>query len=159
MPNSSDAKSPINFDHPANVGVLAYLKKVGDERLVSSPPVYGDYGSVGGTHPDLVDILWAQMPKELPENCQWIAYGRPILLHKSSGIIFGFAIGTSLIGLRLPPTEREVVIKNNPKSLHHQWGSGETISAQDLGEDWVFAGLSRQTQNCLHAYEYTVRIP
>lgn len=148
------ADSPVSFSHPANAGILNYLMGQGFRVLPSLVPPDDYYRSIGGTHPDLIEILWVRMPKLLPENCAWIVYGRPALVNKSTGIVFGFAVGTSLIGLRLPDKERQLVMDTNPHSQKWRWSTGEEVFVRDLGEDWVFVNFSGQEQNCLRAYEY-----
>lgn len=155
---ANKVESPVDFSHPANEGILRYLMGAEFRGLPSIPPFEDYYDGVGGTHPDLVEILWERMSKPLPEKCAWVVYGRPALVHKSTGIVFGFAVGTSLIGLRLPEQERQRVIGNNSHSQKWQWGSGKTVFARDIGKDWIFVNLKDQEQNCLRAYEYAAQI-
>ena len=63
-------------------------------------PLYGL-----GTHPDLITRLWA-LDDQLPQRCRWVVYGKPALVHPTSGIVFGFAAGTLGYALRLPEPAR-----------------------------------------------------
>src|ERR1700737_598622 len=54
-----------------------------------------------GTHPDLVTRLW-KLNEALPEDCRWVVYGRPALVHPLSGTIFAYASGTLGYAIRLP---------------------------------------------------------
>src|SRR5690349_12579635 len=70
------------------------------------PPASERPGSVDvmrlGTHPDIVERLW-KIGRDLPTDCAWVAFRRPVLAHSLTGIIFGLGIGTLGYALRLPP--------------------------------------------------------
>ena len=103
-------KTTISIDtkHPANAGVLRFLRQSAKESLsvargeVScSPDSLKDPYYTLGTHPELVEILWDTITTRLPVSCRWVVYGAPVLVRPDTGIIFGWAGGTMTYALRL----------------------------------------------------------
>ncbi|MEQ1894988.1 MAG: hypothetical protein ABL998_20805, partial [Planctomycetota bacterium] len=95
----------VAWDDPRNAGVLAYL--VGLERLpgyvASAAPESVDAYQLGA-HPDWVEVLWQTLDASLPTRCAWVVHGRATLVRRSSGVLFGLALGT--IGCGTIYTER-----------------------------------------------------
>jgi hypothetical protein len=164
----------INFQHPANTGVLSYLSKTsvweqeGDRSVRKSvstfaagtllpngsPAAHPDPYYQLGAHPELVDRLWNEITLLLPRKCQWIINERPVLAHPSSGIIFGFAGGTHTYALRLPPTERQEALQKGVERVH-VYSDGTNLDLSTLGEEWVFGNwFPEETRWCLAAYDF-----
>jgi hypothetical protein len=99
-----------------------------------------------GTHPDLVDRLWHELGKRLPEDCHAVVYGNPVLLRPSSGIIFAFAGGTHTYAFRLPLDTRRSAIAAGATRIYHYRAYPElkldayTFDLADIGDEWVFGG-------------------
>jgi hypothetical protein len=145
----------VDFGHPANRGILAYL---GDsarlQRSVSAakgtrscpPSCVEDPYMTLGTHPDLVARLWDELGGTLPVDCRWIVFGTPALVHPDSGVIFAFAGGTHTYAFRLPPRERDRAVAAGATTVHRYPAYPELnieASVLDLavvGEEWVFGG-------------------
>ena len=104
--------------HSQNAGILNHLKSLADRKVrtsrLASVDTYDVYRNPLGTHPDLFDYFTKTLPQSLPEKCANVFYGRAVLVHPTSAIIFGFATGTHTMlfesGL-------------NPFS-HHNWVKG-----------------------------------
>jgi hypothetical protein len=145
----------VDFQHPANAGILAHLRKGSQDAVLpdGSPEDHPDPYMRLGTHPDLVARLWKDITTLLPEKCQWIINNRPVLVHPTSGIIFGYAEGTLAYALRLPPAEYEEAIQKGAARTHKYLHS--TFDLEAVGEGWVF-GKWRQDEPrwCLAAYEF-----
>jgi hypothetical protein len=120
---------PVKFDHPANERVLAYLKgrnlykKAKESRSPSEVNTWRLH-----THPELVDYFWSFGK----EGQSWAAHSFPVLAHPATGIIYGFAVGTHVIVLRLPDQEREKAFAME--------GHGRVLDdqAEVLGAEWAF---------------------
>ena len=104
----------VNFGHPANRGIIAYLsadtRQKPDTKPQASPADIKDPYYNLGTHPEIVERLWDDLAGVLSKNCRWILYGTPVLVHHASGVVFGFAGGSQTYALRLPPPERAIAI-------------------------------------------------
>ena len=115
---------------PRNAAVLAYL--AGLERLpgyvASAAPAGVDTWQLGA-HPDLVELLWQTLDGALPTRCAWVVHGRAALVRRSSGIVFGLALGTQGVALRVPAARRAAL---GP-------GSAPNPAPAALGPDWVLA--------------------
>jgi hypothetical protein len=145
----------INFQHPANTGVLTYLRKSATGTMLpnGSPDDHPDPYYRLGTHPDLVARLWDEITLLLPKKCQWIVNQTPVLAHPSSGIIFGFAGGTHTYALRLPPTVCQAALQRGAERVHVY--SDSTFHLDTIGKEWVFGGwFQEETRWCLGAYEF-----
>jgi hypothetical protein len=100
----------VAFEDPANARVLRYLGRAGGPNHSAPPSVYELHANALGTHPDLADRLWRGLTALLPEDCAWVVHGRPVLVRPSTGIVFGFALGTHTYGLKLRPPEYDAAI-------------------------------------------------
>jgi len=92
-----------------------------------------------GTHPDIIDRLW-KIGRELPTDCCWVAFHRPVLAHSETGIIFGLGIGTLGYALRLPPPIGAEAMASGVTQAR-QWSSAEgpqAFSLSQYGPDWWF---------------------
>jgi hypothetical protein len=92
-----------------------------------------------GTHPDIIERLW-KLGRDLPDDCSWVAYGRPVLCHARSGVIFGLGVGTLGFGLRLPPelSKRARADGERFEATYRGLDGPKVFSLRDYGEDWWF---------------------
>lgn len=145
----------VAFQHPANAGILTRLGKLNGGTVLSNgaPEDHPDPYFRLGTHPDLVARLWKEITISLPTKCQWIINNRPVLVHPTSGIIFGYAEGTLVYALRLPPAERQEALEKGAKRVHVYPSS--TFDLDTVGEEWVFGRwFQDEARWCLAAYEF-----
>src|SRR5439155_19919881 len=135
----------VDFEHPANAGLIAYFA-ARPGWLLSDEPLSRDPASLPqpylnlGTHPDIVARLWDQIAVLLPEPCRWVVYHRPVLVHPWNGVVFAFAQGLPTYALRLPERERAEAIAMGAKT-RFAYGAGKgpskTLELSEIGEDWV----------------------
>lgn len=107
-------------------------------------------------HADLTDYFWRDTTGQLPEDCRWVAYNIPVLVHPQSGVIFGFAGGTSTLMLRLPDAEREQAFQVEKYGQAYVYPT-VTVYAADVGADWALTkpyDEPRIAQWVLAAYTY-----
>ena len=125
-------------------------------RLASQPAEGADRMALG-THPDIVDHLWA-IGARLPTDCSWVAFRQPVLAHSVSGIIFGLGIGTLGYALRLPPALSAEAMASGATQTR-TWTAPDgprTYSLAKYGPDWWF-GLWRTDEDerwSRAAYDY-----
>ncbi len=143
---------------PANASLLRYFKNRASQ--------YDDanQAEIHGTHPDLVERLWDQLGKLLPEDCHAVVYGTPVLVRPATGIIFSFAGGTHTYAFRLPPELREPAIKAGAKTVYHYRAYPElnieayTFDLADIGDEWVFCGWLKGEEEWMRvAYAFAAR--
>ena len=153
----------INFAHPANRRLLAYFQSRNEreqETELDPATVENPYYTLG-THPEIVERLWDELGGTLPMPCRWILYGRPVLVHPSSGVVFGYAGGSLTYALRLPPIEREAAVRAGAKTIHEYPAYRELdvaasrLDLADFGPEWVFGGwLEGEEAWCRAAFDY-----
>lgn len=157
----------VDFGHPANAGILHYLKEMQEETAsLKLPPSLSPVDVKDphynlGTHPDVVSRLWNEIPKDLPERCEWVVYGSPVLVQPEIGVIFGVGLGTTY-ALRLPEPARSEAVNKGAKTIwtyNDAWRKElgpEHNTVLDLaiwGPGWVFGKwLSDESRWCLAAY-------
>lgn len=143
----------IDFTHPANRGVLAYL---GDptrlarsvsatkDRAQCLPSDAKDPDLTLGTHPDLVSRLWTELGNSLPSDCRVIAYGMPVLVRPDTGVIIGLAGGTQMYALRLDGDGASEARAAGLSSVFRYPPVADirlqeiVVDAATFGENWVF---------------------
>lgn len=128
----------IEHDDPRNAAVLAWLSA--GERL----PSYiasGPRGSVDewqlGAHPDLVSRLWDELDAGLPKRCAWIVHGRAALVRPKTGIVFGLALSTAGVALRVP-LERHAELGVDATQRVHRVRDRIVLELAVLGPEWAF---------------------
>jgi hypothetical protein len=151
----------VNCDHQVNERVLGYLRRNWDGtkpgNLSRAPDVLDQYGL--GTHPDLVDRLWKEIAARLPRTCAWVVFGNPVLVHPTTGIIFGFAGGTHTYALRLPEEELRVALTAGAKRVT-TYSDGSSLNLDEIGREWILGQWFKQEPEwCLAAYEFAARNP
>jgi len=122
----------IDFASPANQPILRYLRITEPDKAAVFAPAEVNTWRLG-THPDLVDYLWALHP-----DCACVINktSSPLLAHPDTGIIFGLAQGTSILALRLPEPERALMLAVPGYGASYTV-SKTTLYARDIGADWV----------------------
>ena len=158
----------VNLGHPANAGILHYLKlaQQGTTSLKlppsASPDDVEDPCHNLSTHPDVVLRLWNEITNGLPEHCEWVVYGKPVPVRPVTGVIFGMGSGTPTYALRLPEPARSEAVSKGAKTVwtyndawREELGPQHSI-VLDLATwrpGWVFgAWLSDEIEWCLAAY-------
>ena len=160
----------VAFEISENQGILQHLGKPGRlEHSVSStkdrpecaPEDVEEPYLTLGAHPDLVQRLWDELPEKLPQDCRWVVYGTPALVHPDTGIVFGFGGGTHTYALRLPPSTHRDARNAGATTVHDYPAYPELgilasrLDLADIGSDWVFGGWHRGEESwCLAAYQY-----
>jgi hypothetical protein len=134
------------LDHPANAGLRrrreARGQPPGIPPLASPDQLANPYETLG-THPDLVGRLWDELPAGLPVDCRMVFYGMPVLMHPTTGIVFGFAGGTHTYALRLPERERSEAIRAGATRIKHYPARQPSFDLDEIGPEWVFCGWFR----------------
>jgi hypothetical protein len=153
----------VNFTHPANRTLVAYLEardKGNRARELDPADAHDPYYTLG-THPEIVERLWDELGGRLPAKCGWILYGRPVLVHPRTGVVFGLAGGSLTYALRLPEAERTAAITAGAKIVHEYPAYPElnvpasTLDLADFGPEWVFGGwLKGEEDWCRAAYKF-----
>jgi hypothetical protein len=159
----------VDFEHPANRGILAYLSNpdrlgrsvsVARSRRSCSPDdIAQPYWSLGA-HPDLLQRLWDELGRVLPEDCRWVVLGTPVLVRPRSGVIFAFGGGTQTYALRLPASARAVALAAGGETVRRYPGyakldvSASTLDLGAIGEEWVFGNWRKGEEEwCRAAYD------
>jgi hypothetical protein len=90
-----------------------------------------------GARPEIVEDLW-RLGRALPTDCRWVAYRRAVLAHSRTGIIFGLAVGTFGIVLRLPEDATPLAeAAGGTREWAYKAAQGQkTFSALKYGPDW-----------------------
>jgi hypothetical protein len=146
---------PAITSHPRNQSLSAILRdwpRRDLPELARPEEVDRPYDSLG-THPDLAAHLWDEITSGLPEDCRFVFRGAPALLRPDSGIVFGFAGGTSTCALRLPEPERSAALAAGGKrTLEYP---GTTFDLDLVGPEWVFClWLAGEAAWCRAAYDF-----
>jgi hypothetical protein len=142
--------------HAANEGVVRYRERSPDRPPtpdVRPPRSDGhDYWKCG-SHPDIVERVWDQLGRELPEASRVVVLGTPGLVHPESGVVIALALGTQY-GLRLPIA---AWAHGLPPGVVRTttWSGGETMDiGETIGPDWVFGTWAPAEERwCRDAYE------
>src|SRR5688572_31360378 len=98
-----------NIHVPENKNVIAYLKEMHPFKEIIVP-FSAEKVNQDITPSDFIG-RFASM-SSLPENSKYVIYGTEALVHPTTGIIFGFITGTSLI-YRLPDNILKEVRENS----------------------------------------------
>jgi hypothetical protein len=153
----------IDLGHPANRGIVAHLRSraPADCAPQLDPAVAASPRYILGTHPDIVDRLWSELGGTLPQSCNWILYGQPVLAHPRTGVVFGYAGGSLTYALRLPPDTHRHAIAAGARTRRDYPAYPEldvAASSLDLatfGAGWVFgAWLDGEREWCAAAFAH-----
>ena len=146
------ADHPI--DRPENRGFRArFAPHAAEGRpILQRPEDLGPPWLGLGTHPDLVDRLWKEIPRSLPVDCRRVFLGVPVLMHPGTGVVFGLAQGTHAYALRLPPRERAEALAAGATRVH-AYPQGPAFDLAELGPEWVFGRWRAEEERwCAAAY-------
>ena len=131
----------LDEQHPMNQGVLKYLRK--DALLIASPDSVQEAYYQQGSHPDIVERVWDQIGRRLPQATRCLVYGTPALVHNSSGILFAICNGTQY-NLRLRKESQSEALRRGLKTKV-RWSTGQEMDASSvLGEDWLFGAWEKE---------------
>jgi hypothetical protein len=128
-----------------NEGVFRFLGTRREGR--GAPPVASldaskrNYYWDAGAHPEIVERLWDQLGKNLPPSSRALVFGTPALVHRESGVVLAFALGTAY-AVRLPREVLETGRPDGARSVTRWSGGGSTDIARECGEDWVFGSFA-----------------
>src|SRR5258708_3714129 len=125
---------PIVLDpqQPANGGPLRFYQA----HLSTKTPRNRSYDIDDyelHTHPELVS-QFIKLSQDQLASCLGAAYGYPVLVNPINNILFAAAIGTDHMLIRLPPTEREIVLTSFSENV--KLAQDDKIFA-DFGEHWI----------------------
>jgi hypothetical protein len=145
----------VNFSSAANQPVLAFLHITDkDAAATYLPEEVNLYGL--GTHPDLVDYLW-QLGTSAAPNCACVINqrGGPLLVHPTSGVIFGLAGGTHTLAMRLPEPELSAALAVPGHGAEYHYPTS-TVYAKNIGADWALLRPFDKGNPalCVSAYAY-----
>jgi hypothetical protein len=118
------------------------------QPLEAAPdPLYGL-----GTHPDIIERLWA-IDNALPEACRWLLWGGPALVHPDTGVVFAVGFGTIGVVVRLPPDRRDAAGGAYPVN------AGVRFDISPAGPEWRFLSPRYDADQGLGlaAYEFAAR--
>jgi len=125
-------------------GVVRYLERT-KPSSAKNPDVRSpgdpkrDYWALGA-HPDIVERVWDQIGRALPQNCRLVVLGTPALVHPPSGTLLAVALGTSY-AVRLPSSVRVSSMRGAKTEI--LWSNGTRLKLQhEFGEDWVVGSWS-----------------
>jgi len=146
------------LDHPANAGLRRHSQSwpqpPGVPPLASPDQVVNPYETLGA-HPDLVTRLWDELGGKLPAGCRMVFQGMPVLMHPTTGIVFGFARGTHTYALRLPDRERAEAIAAGATRIKEYSAGRLRFDLDDFGPQWVFCGWFRGEEAwCRSAFQH-----
>ena len=130
-----------------NAGLIHFLQERA-ERLATFPRTQAQPpGDVDGVHPDIVIRLWNELASVLPEKCQWVLLGTPILVRLDTAVVFAFGVGMSYC-LRLPPHFYAEAIQADYESTRGD------LNLNEIGTGCLFGKfLDLERQWCLAAHE------
>jgi hypothetical protein len=145
------------LDHPDNAGPLRYLahgRPAADAGFGPPPP---DVDRLHlGTHPDVVDWLWDTLNAALPEDCRWLVFDGPALVHPASGVILAAGIGTQY-ALRLLPEDVAAAVADGSELVHAFRTVGTALDLPaTFGSDWVLGHYQEREPTWLRARFETI---
>jgi hypothetical protein len=161
-----DPRLPLQ--HVANAGILAWFSTLehaaervaAEPRLAScAPEDVPEPHRWLGTHPDVLVQLRGTLGDSLPERCNWVVRGMPVLAHPRTGVIFAFAGGMDY-ALRLPPPVLHDALRLGVKQVKHSRGTPSigiapwTLDLARIGPEWCFGSYrADEVQWCRAAFE------
>jgi hypothetical protein len=143
----------MQLDQPKNHAILLRNRALHPEAPAIARPEDLRIAYMGsGCHPDIVERIWDAIGTSLPEDCRFLVYGVPALVHPSSQLIFAMGVGTQY-ALRLLPAVVEEAKTAGAKTTTTWSGGSKMHIDQEFGADWVFgAWLSQEPGWCQAVY-------
>jgi hypothetical protein len=135
--------------HPANTKLIEYLSRSKEGSRWAdgpsfSPSLVDKPHYTLGTHPDCVEFFWDKLGKQLPEDCRWVVWDTPVLINRTSSVIFAFGCGTSYC-LRLAPEDFHLALELGYAS-QHTFGRNTLLRVSDFGDTWVFGKFKAEEE-------------
>ncbi len=135
------------------------LGKIARGPIRPDPPVSQSLEEVAdpwhglGTHPDIIEIMW-KLDDELPKRCRWVFWGRPVLVHPDTGVVFAVGIGTIGHVIRLPPQVLKTADPRHAMTAVNR-NAGQSFDIAPAGPEWRFVSAhAREAEWCRLAYEF-----
>jgi len=145
----------LDFTNLANRDVLTFLHIDHPDQASTYTPAEVNWLNLG-THPDLVEYFW-KLAADLPVPCTCVIgkTSNPLLVHPTSGVIFGLAGGTSTVAFRLPEPERSAAFAVPDYGVQYKYPNS-TVYAKNLGEDWALVKPfdKKNVELCKAAFTY-----
>jgi hypothetical protein len=111
-----------------------------------------------GTHPDIVERMWA-LDTGLPRSCRRAFWGRPALVHPDTGVVFAVGFGTIGYVMRLPPQ----ILKDASSEAANARASGNPGQSFDIsqaGPEWRFiSSAAPEGEWCRAAFDFAGQAP
>lgn len=153
----------VNFDHPINRDATDFLTgswKKSSKPKSAAPEEIEDPKESLGTHPEMLVWLWSTMTDKLPVDCRWVVYGTPVLVHPTTGIIFGMCYGQSLCALRLTLDDARMAPMEDGMETECTLEDGTTLYSDEIGHEWVFCSWEEELDIkwCLRAYKAAEKV-
>jgi len=149
----------LNFANPVNQTVLAFLHIDNPEEAATYTPKEVNWLNLS-THPDLVEHFW-KLAADLQTSCACVVNktSYPLLVHPTTGIIFGLAGGTSTMAFRLPESERAEAFAVPGYGAEYKYPRS-TVYAKDIGKDWALVKpyASNNVELCKAAFTYAATL-
>ena len=127
------------LSHPLNAGLIAFVSRgQADSRWATRPScapsaVDNAYFNLG-THPDCVEWLWNKLGEMALEDSRWVIWGRPVLVHPYSAVVFAYGTGT-VYALRLDAADFQGAV--GTYRFRHVFGNKATLDVSTFGATWV----------------------
>jgi hypothetical protein len=145
----------INKGNLLNLTVIKYLqdKPYNSKNENSSPNNFNNKNWDLNCLPDIASCLWEDFTVLLPEKCQWVFHGTPVLINPKSGVIFGLAEGTLPPLLQLNISNIEGALEKGAKRTLSN-SDGIYANANQIGLNWLycFTFLEDVTKLCFQSY-------
>ena len=125
-----------------------------DQSLTEVPdPLYGL-----GTHPDIVERMWA-LDTGLPQSCRRAFWGKPALVHPETGVVFAVGFWTIGYVMRLPP---QILKDASPEQANARarGNPGQSFDISAAGPEWRFvSSAAPESEWCRAAYDFAGQAP
>jgi len=135
------------------------LDKIARGPIRPDPPVSQSLGEVAdpryglGTRPDIIELMW-NLDDTLPQQCRWVFWGRPALVHPDTGVVFAIGIGTIGHVIRLPPQVLEAAEPRHARTVV-SGNPGQTFNIGPAGPEWRFVSpRPPEAAWCRAAYDF-----
>jgi hypothetical protein len=159
--NKNQESNIPNILIPANEKVLDYLKSVNVFHAMITPYSY-DKVNDNRVHSDYSGVF-IDKASSLPQNCKYVVYGFPALVHPETGVIFGFAMGMGN-SYRLPEkiaeelqAHRDMELSRVRRKKVKKTSSDDFManySPPPLESNWWLNGMSFTGNLLRKCYEY-----
>ena len=148
-------RSPADLD----ARVERVMQDIAHSPVRPNPPLSQSLDDVAdpwyglGTHPEIIEVMW-KLDDGLPQQCRWVFWGRPSLVHAKTGVVFAVGFGTIGYVMRLPP---QVLKDADPQSaiVIKSGNPGQTFDISTAGPEWRFISpRAPKAAWCRAAYDF-----